>query len=397
MSAADAPSYPKIFRLEGRKLAAVYVGIPLLAVLVATLVTQAFDAGISDAGELVLALGFGALVPALLVLMWMATQSRTTLWPDRVEVFDGFAVRSVPGTDLKGFRRARGMGHLKLVPVDAKVRPLRVPASVLNERGALPWLGSLHNLVRDDLAAMTAELERDPHLGSTPAERRAKLRGLRSAGKMIALLGWIIAGWVWLLPVPYSLAVTLGVTMACSALAIHAWSRGLMRLDYWNEDPRPSIAALFFAPALAVFMRAMADINTLDYWASFATGLALSVGLTLLAVWSDRRLPRQGWLLAGIATGSLALSLGALSQANAQLDASAPQLFRTRIVDAYITGGKAHMNELILAPFGPLDKPVGAFVPSRLYENLNEGDEVCVALHGGALGWRWFDVDACKS
>ena len=266
---------------------------------------------------------------------------------------------------------------------------------ILAERASIPWLEALHNIARDELAMFTAEVESNPRLGATQAQRHQRLRTLRRAGKVVAILGWLVAAWVWFWPHPYEGAMLAAVAVPVFAIALSAWSSALFRIDYWTEDPRPSIAALYFAPSLAIFVRALIDINAVDYLGLLLSSLVAGALLTALIVFIDKRLHARRWLITGIAVGSITLALGALAQANKLLDAAPAQTFQTRIADAYVTGGKVHMDELELAPWGPYTKPTTAQVSAPFFDSLKAGDTVCVSLHPGALGWRWFGVDHC--
>lgn len=384
-----------VLRLEGARLLAVYAALPLLAVLFATLVTQEWREGIDGPAEALATALFAMLVPASLLLLWSATQSWTRLRADGVDAFNGFSRRSLPGNAFRGYRRTRGYASVALEPTDPAQPPLRVPIGMLAGRASIPWLQTLHNLEREDLAARIIDAEADPRLGARPSDRRRTLRALRAGARAIALVGWTVAVWVWVYPRPYDLALLYAVALPIAAMSLHLWSTGLLRLDFRVEHPTPSVAALFYPPALAYFLRAVADINMVDYIGTLLVAmLGASVLLAILIV-NDPRLAKQGWVLTGIGAGLLGFCLGLFSFANVQLDQAAPRLFHVRVTDRLVTSGKAHLDELILEPWGPFGKRVSAYVPPSVYDRVSNDDVVCVQLHQGRLGWRWFTIHPC--
>jgi hypothetical protein len=208
-------------------------------------------------------------------------------------------------------------------------------------------------------------------------------------------VGWAVALWLWIYPVPFELVLMLAIACPVAAMALHLWSQGLLRLDYKAEDPNPNIANLFYPPSLSLFLRAVADINMVDYVQTLMVATACACLLAALPALNAPRLPSQRWKRAGMTIGLLGMMLGLLSFANAQLDHGVPLIFRTRVVDAHITQGKAHLDELVLEPWGPFRKPVSAYVPSSVYDRVQEDDVVCVRLHAGRFGWRWFTIHPC--
>lgn len=395
MATFNQTPVPKVLRLEGAKLIAAYVGIPLLALLLAILVTDEIERGVPTLADALVLAPFTLLIPGLFLLLWMGTQRTTTLWPDRVEVFNGFVHRVFKAADIRGFRRERGAGVVHLVPKDAHVRPLGVPLGVLTARGQIPWLEALRNLARDDLAALKDEIESDERLGATAPARHAKLRRLRAQAKIASIGAWLIAAWIWLWPEPYGLALVVGALVPLVAVAISVRTHGFYRLDARSEDPRPSLAALFFAPTLSLFVRAIVDINGVDFLGPIVTGAVCAVALTLLILRADKRLGAQHWWIAIVAAGAFMLSLSALLHTNVQFDGARVQVFHSKIEDAYVTGGKVHLSELRLAPWGPFARPASANVPASFFDSVKQGDVVCVRLYDGALSWRWFEIVHC--
>lgn len=393
----DVPGYPRTLRLTGHKLAAVYVGLPLLAVIIATLVTMQLREGVYGLADTLTVAAFALVVPGALLLLWSGTQSYTNIWPDRVEVFNGFTLRTIAASGLRGYRRRRNQRTVDLVPSDPQAPTLRVPLSFLSVRAAVPWSKALHNLEIDDLAERRNELDNDGQLGKTPQARRLKARQLRSAATALNALAWGVAVWAWIFPRPYELVLMMAVALPLAALAIHLWTRGFFRLDLQAENPTPSIAALYYAPALALFLRSITDFNAIDYLPTLAVAAGVALLLTFITVIDNRKMLQHKWAVTGFVTGSFCFAIGLLSFANQTLDHGSGQAFAVKVEDAFVTSGKAHLNTFVLAPWGPFERAAEAYVRTDVYDSIDAGDVVCVTLHDGAFGWRWFDVTkACS-
>jgi hypothetical protein len=74
-----------------------------------------------------------------------------------------------------------------------------------------------------------------------------------------------------------------------------------------------------------------------------------------------------------------------------------PDAHGVTIARKWMSGGKsrtAYVNFADAPALGITD----FVVPAGLYRRSVPGDRVCLVIHTGALGWRWYDVkgrDAC--
>ncbi len=62
----------------------------------------------------------------------------------------------------------------------------------------------------------------------------------------------------------------------------------------------------------------------------------------------------------------------------------------------HASGGKQTSRYLELDPWGPVTERKDVAVGRRLHDAASTGDRVCVALHPGALGARWYVVLRCR-
>lgn len=147
-------------------------------------------------------------------------------------------------------------------------------------------------------------------------------------------------------------------------------------------------------PGLVLAMRAILDVHVLD-WKPLLVGAAVG-GLALVVAIVVGERPRKLWVLALLTPLISGYPWGALSLANALLDRGAPEVFRVAVRGKHVSGGKHTSRNLELDPWGPVTERKDVAVGPRLYGAVSVGDRVCVALHPGALGVRWYVVLRCR-
>ncbi|MFI4936567.1 MAG: hypothetical protein ACHP7N_18325 [Caulobacterales bacterium] len=87
----------------------------------------------------------------------------------------------------------------------------------------------------------------------------------------------------------------------------------------------------------------------------------------------------------------------AVRLADVQFDPSAGSVIQAPVLSKYETHGKSTGYHLRLGPWGPTTAPSSVQVSSSTYAALNEGDNVCMTLHPGALTLPWFKLGLCTS
>ena len=83
--------------------------------------------------------------------------------------------------------------------------------------------------------------------------------------------------------------------------------------------------------------------------------------------------------------------------ADALLDHSRGQMYRTQILGKHFTSGRNRSYNLQVEPWANAEGAQQLRVSRDLYVQVNVGDSVCIVLHPGALGVRWYHVTACAA
>jgi hypothetical protein len=86
---------------------------------------------------------------------------------------------------------------------------------------------------------------------------------------------------------------------------------------------------------------------------------------------------------------------GGLLLADVGLDHQPAQVFPTQVLSKYISTGKHSSPHLVLAPWGPQLMGEDLSVSRAYYAHVDEGARVCMSLHPGAFGLRWYGLGDC--
>jgi len=328
--------------------------------------------------------------------------SRVLLFEDAIEVELRFGRRRLRRDEIAG---------LRIIPMEYGFqqfvfelhRPERKPVktNLYCERDAVlcDWLAALPNLDALDRERAERELLRRPELGRTEEDRRQSLaKGHRIA---CAVTGLTLAAavWGWFYPQPYTAAIVTLAAIPLVTVALFLAGRG--RYATWDDrEVRPFLGVPLILPGLVLANRALQDFLTdfplVDWQLLLLWAVLGALALTALVVVGDPKLHRRWFAQLGMLLLLVAHPWGALLMANAILDRSEPERFRVAVLDKHICpsseGDPSH--HLRLAPWGPVPGRE-VTVDRELYQAVEVAGTVCVVLRSGALGVRWFYVQAC--
>ena len=312
----------------------------------------------------------------------------TRLLSDRVEHRELFRERVLPRAQVAGYRAQLATKQIRLVAVPG-AKDLVVPLYVVENPVWTAWLDTLKDLDVEDHNAAIEVLETDARLGRNPDQR---LRTLGSLHRLTARLSWgglALAIWLFVYPRPYELAILVGVVTPLIALAVASLWPGLVVLVSGEDnDPHVSLAAFWFAPSLALGLRAMLDIHAIDWIAPIGFGAVLAAAPFALALRVEKAAGHP-WRALYSAITALAWGWGTVSLANALLDRALATIHPATIVE--LTGAidkdpGFSLRVTDAAPLLPLLQDLD--VSTSRYASAKVGDRTCVAIHPGWLGWR---------
>ena len=204
---------------------------------------------------------------------------------------------------------------------------------------------------------------------------------------MILLGGLALGLWGLWWPEPYLVCVIALALAPVVALVLVATSGGeLVFFEGEGGLPKADVSMLVTLPLLALWLRSM-DFAMIDWipacLAAGAVGVVVA-GLALIRTDGGKA------LVVGAGASLWAWSVGI--EANVFATLGSTTFVRTEVVEKRDTSDS---NYLTLKP--PLYRgvPKEVDVAWRFYQAAKPGDEVCVLVHHGAFGWRWWEVDFC--
>lgn len=216
---------------------------------------------------------------------------------------------------------------------------------------------------------------------------------LQRGGYAVVVVAIIIGIVVLFVPDPLFTALDLVSALASAAVTMPAPE--LFEISSRRGRSR-GFNPLFLAPAALVFFAGVeADfIDVTPLLIAPALGAAALAGIGLTR-WRRPGVAGPRQFVIGLALIGAAVGYGGAALIDVRFDSSPPQPYRATVASMYVSHGKSTTYQLRLAPWGPRTQPGTVSVSSMLYNQLNPGDTVCIALRRGALSVPWFEVDAC--
>jgi hypothetical protein len=338
--------------------------------------------------------GFAALGAFLIASV---LRSQVTLRADAIVVQGIFSTRTLPRDNIAGRRLlpTQYIQTLVLVPHSQHQKKLKLALALRTDPAFVAWFTGIPDLDAEELANSEAELSADPDLGFHSEDRKEHLRRAKHAARVLTGLAWIASLWGWFFPRPYNLAILILVALPLIAIVLQIRSRGIYQMEGRRNDARPSLAVVFLLPGLILDLRVIQDLHLLRWAPLFYLAFLVALGFCWLLFQSDADMRGRPWSLLLILLFGSAFCGGALCEANALLDHSAPQNFSAAVTGKHISSGKSTTYYLNLDPWGPQAGQSEVSVPANLYHSVAPGDNVCISLYSGALRAPWYAIDQC--
>lgn len=324
---------------------------------------------------------------------------RVTLRSDAIELTNLFGTRRLARADIGSRKiedRDRSISKLVLTPNRKGLRRLKIHLVLTTDQAFEAWMADIPDSEFEKLAKHAQEILDDAALGGSPAERLQNLERRRKTAFVATLATLILGAYGMFDPHPYALVLFLLALFPWAAMLLTAHWRRSYGITGDNEF-HPHLMVPLLMPGAVLGLRAVLDVHdlndlplvlptfTIAAIMSFCVGLALGARGRTRWVYLLLFMP----LMAFYGYGSVAL-------ANARLDPAQAQVFQTTVQNRSVQVTARHTDwNLQLAPWGPRKEAIITPVAHALFEETKIGDQVCVALHGGAFGIPWFEVTKC--
>jgi hypothetical protein len=342
---------------------------------------------------------FFAAVAAATALYWVDTlMSVLVLQAERLEIHELWRVRSIRRQDIET-RQVLQLSNSATLVLQLKApntRRIKLPIMWQWDSTWVSWFAGIPDADVEAAKSFAAAVSANAALGATPAERLQQLAKARSIARLTIWANAGLVAWAFLYPRPYELLIFVLIAAPWVAIWIMAQTPGIFAFNSPRTSPRPDLTILLITPGFLLTLRAMQDLQILDWprlmiWAVLIA--IVSIGIILWAVTGAREKP-----------GSVALTLllllaygyGAAALGNALLDRSPVMSYTTQIYGKHVTGGRGSTPQMRLGPWGPRATQQDVTVPWNLYRSASVGDRVCVLLRPGAFGIPWYRIAQCQ-
>ena len=341
---------------------------------------------------------------------------RLRLWPDRWEFRGTFRTLSGRRLDVAGYRwhyfHTGDLMEFRLKSPDGAptIATFTIP-DYRDQPGFDDWIAGVPDLGSFERDTYESALEANTAFGETSWQRKQAIAQDR---RKLAIVNWvavIVALCVLFLPFTLpAIGLALCTLMPLLAIAAAALSRGRYAVSHSMGNPKLSLFVPASVPSLALAIRFLADTGTLDRWHVLLPAAVSAIVLTLIVGVIDGRLRSD--MLGPTLLLAFAYSFGALLDCDHLADFRASTTYTLPLVDHYIayepsiTGRYGMISRgvrhyiLQLGPWGPQDSidllPRRIEVSASFYTALAD-KQLCMTLHQGALGWRWFNYRACPA
>lgn len=168
-----------------------------------------------------------------------------------------------------------------------------------------------------------------------------------------------------------------------------------------GPDGQTVINGVIIVPVI-LGLKALITFHMIDFRAMIAPGAGLATGFCLLAfiahLSSHAARPsappppakrRHQWLAFAVIAPLLAWAM--LVDANAAMESARPEQHSVTVADKWVSSGRSRTHYVRLADAPPIG--VTRFEINRgLFDAVPTGGHLCLVIHAGALGWRWYDL-----
>lgn len=328
-----------------------------------------------------------------------ALLARVVMEGSRIRVRGAFREQSADFNDIEGYRTisSRNGTYTQLCLKDGQ-GTISLSNSFETDGDYSAWFHQLTDLDKRDRDAMLDEIAREEAIGSTPKERVRAVSKAKtlSIALLVATIGVAIALNFANPDIQFPAAFALAIAPIAVLLMVRR-APLLYTVMKPRSDPRADLGLVLLVAGLGLLMRERGV-----HLVAQQPILLIAVLITLVysaALYSSMR---SGNTFIGRMIGLLFFigiyGHGLAVLADSMPDYSQTTTYTTSVVAKHISrGGRSTSYVLELAPWGPLQDRNNLNVSSREYAHTTIGDQVCLLLHQGVLGSKWYERITCSA
>src|ERR1700722_8298626 len=325
--------------------------------------------------------------------------SKIVLKTDRLEIHELWRVRRILRADIDSQQTLRPPNSPAVLQLRLKApgqRKIKLPLLWTPDAAWQAWFAPIPDADAEAAKAFAAAIDSNADLGATPAERQQRLASARSLARNATFANVGLMVWAFVYPHPYELLLFVLTALPWVAVWIMARAPGLYTLNAPRGSCRPDLTLLLISPGFLLTLRALQDVQILDWHAVLVGAVLVALVLMGSVLWALPSARDKPGLAAFTLAFVLAYVYGVVALGNAVLDRSNGSSYATTGSGKHVTSGRIRTPKLRLAPWGPRTIEEDVTVPWDLYRSASVGQTVCVLLRPGAFGIRWYRLAPCQ-
>ncbi|MCL6219444.1 hypothetical protein [Zunongwangia pacifica] len=213
--------------------------------------------------------------------------------------------------------------------------------------------------------------------------------------KITTLQNWIGGlSAIWLLFYPKFYAVLINILIPIVGILFAFKHQGKVGIDSrkWGNTPIPKIDSAILFPSFALILTALIDIKIIGFKNILIYALIFSVPLIIILFYGTKEYLVGNKIFNGIIWSVMFIftfGCGTAMWTNALLDNSAPEFYKTKIINKEIEKGKRTAYRIDFEPWGPITKNDLMRISKKEFDKINVNDSIVLELRKGFLKTQW--------
>ena len=314
---------------------------------------------------------------------------------EKLYMVSAIGTRTLLFDEIKNYRMDDN--YIYIFPKSKQKKTIKVSTYLKGTHEILAFLGERYDDT-DLLERITDEEEimQDTNFGATEEEREINLERTTNFTKIINWIGGAIALWTLFFTDPYQISILACIATPLIAIVLIHFSKGMIRLDEFNNSMHPNLTFAILAPSIVMVLRALFDYNVITYSNIWKPCIILTLVLLGLLFTGKNKFNfkkvNDYFTMFAFSLFTFGYAYGAIVCLNGMYDSSTPVDYEVRIIDKRVDTGKHTSYHFELAPWGSYSEKNEITVSRELYEKKAIQNTVQVHTKKGWFNIPWYFV-----
>lgn len=255
------------------------------------------------------------------------------------------------------------------------------------------WFSVIPNIDAEEYAESVREIQKDVRLGDTPEERIGNVTRAQKISRTLNIGSLILGGWAIFYPRPYMPIFLVLVALPLLVLWLCRRYPGSFSIDdTGKKTARGDLTPVLFMPGFVLAIRAISDVQMLAPSELIIPTLFGALTLVFSIAWVAPIYRRSIGKLMLVTAILAAYPASVIAIANTLFDQLSAEQQVLPVLGKYSTTGKGASQYFKVSPQGSAAAIYEILVTRELYQHTEIGQSICLSIHPGALGLRWYSA-----